>query len=298
MVLLENMYYEDAMDMIELEQYPGNVALSSTKKNPLSVNIANESGTYYMASSDLEQYMEASHEIDAVKALNSIAAANKITTENMVIVVDEACEFVIDTLDEAGIVLEKAAEADSMGLKQAMKWYSKVVSKSKTIGSNATKDMIKERIDVLNDCIKSMEKAKKEAKNGKLGGRVKYALKSIIPFNALFRLVKKQDTYAGVGVLKTGLNTVLNIISFNTGRKIVKSMEDILNTGNPAGAVNAYASASKAAPVIGALSTASSAATLGDIGIRLATYEKMLDAQIERTKEAVAFLQDKLKEMK
>ena len=31
MILLEN-YLEDTMDAVELEQYPGNVALSSTKK--------------------------------------------------------------------------------------------------------------------------------------------------------------------------------------------------------------------------------------------------------------------------
>lgn len=293
MVLLENMYYEDAMDMIELEQYPGNVALSSTKKNPLSVNIANESGTYYMASSDLEQYMEASHEIDAVKALNSIAAANKITTENMVIVVDEACEFVINTLDEAGIVLERAAEADSMGLKQAMKWYGKVISKSKRIGSNATKEMIKERIDVLNDCIKSMEKAKHDAETGKIGGRVKYALKSIIPFNALFRLVKKQDVYAGVGVLKTGLNTIINIIDFGKGVAIGAKHPYDMN-----GAMkDAIATASNKSAPEKALGKASKMAGLGDIGVRLVTYTKMLDMQIERTKEAVAFLQGKLKEM-
>lgn len=32
MILLENMYYEDAAEAIELERYRGNVALSNTKK--------------------------------------------------------------------------------------------------------------------------------------------------------------------------------------------------------------------------------------------------------------------------
>lgn len=297
MVLLENMYYEDAMDMIELEQYPGNIALSSTKKNPLSVNIANESGTYYMASSDLEQYMEAAHEIDAVKALNTIAEANKITTENMVIVVDESCDFVVETLEEAGIVLEKAAEADSMGLKQAMKWYGKVISKSKKVGADTTKQMIQDRIDVLNDCIKSMERAKRDAQNGKVGGRIKYALKSIIPFNGLFRLIKKQDAYAGIGVLKTGLNTAINIINFNKGVKAGTHMTNAMLNGDQdeAEKANKILQTSKGEKIAGKVARAASAT---DIGVRLATYTKMLDAQIARTKEAVEFLQGKLKEMK
>ena len=111
MILLEN-YLEDTMDAVELEQYPGNMALSAMKKNPLSVNIANESGTYYMASSDLEQYMEASHEIDAKKAIDAVAEAHKISTDNIVVVVDEACEFVLETLSESGVMLEKLQRLD------------------------------------------------------------------------------------------------------------------------------------------------------------------------------------------
>lgn len=52
--------------------------------------------------------MEVTHMIDAASALKQIAEANKVPMGSMVVVVDEASEFVLETLSEAGIVTERA----------------------------------------------------------------------------------------------------------------------------------------------------------------------------------------------
>lgn len=294
MILLEN-YLEDTMDAVELEQYPGNVALSAIKRNPSSVILANECGKYYVAASDVETYMEASHQIDAAKALSTIAEANGLNIADITVVVDEACEFVIETLSEAGIMLEKAAEADSMGLKQAMKWYSKFVEKSKKVDKETSKQMIQERIDVLENCIKTMEAAKKDAVAGvNKSGQIKYALKSLIPFNSIFRVIKKQDAYAAMGhfkdmamVFRIWLHSApdaYHILSRNAKSNFAKKAygfgEEIT---------------SKLDTNMSGHLTAGLAGTA--FGIRLATYDKMLDGQIARTKKAVEFLKEKLKEI-
>lgn len=297
MILLEN-YLEDTMDAVELEQYPGNMALSAMKKNPLSVVIAHENDRYFIASSDIETYMEAVHEIDVVNALNTIAEANKIYINKISVVVDEACDFVLEGLYESNIVLEKAAEADSMGLKQAMKWYGKVISKSTKVGDDTTREMIQERISVLKNCVDSMEKAKDDAQKGITKGRVKYALKGIIPFNSLFRLIKKQDVYAGIGLFKlVPLIISLTVVEKMIDReyeseektKVTDFDEDLNRTRKIA---RLYRFRNK-------LEDKGFPSVMGaDVVMRFATYTKMLDSQIGKTKEAIEFLEEKLKEKK
>lgn len=297
MILLEN-YLEDTMDAVELEQYPGNMALSAMKKNPLSVVIAHENDRYFIASSDIETYMEAVHEIDVVNALNTIAEANKIDINKISVVVDEACDFVLEGLYESNIVLEKAAEADSMGLKQAMKWYGKVISKSTKVGDDTTREMIQERISVLKNCVDSMEKAKDDAQKGITKGRVKYALKGIIPFNSLFRLIKKQDVYAGIGLFKLvpliiSLTVVEKMIDreYESEEKTkVTDFDEDLNRTHKIARLYRFRNKleNKGFPsIMGA-----------DVVMRFATYTKMLDSQIGKTKEAIEFLEEKLKEKK
>lgn len=297
MILLEN-YLEDTMDAVELEQYPGNVALSAIKRNPLSVVIAHENDRYFIASSDIETYMEAVHEIDVVNALNTIAEANKIDINKISVVVDEACDFVLEGLYESNIVLEKAAEADSMGLKQTMKWYGKVISKSTKVGDDTTREMIQERISVLKNCVDSMEKAKDDAQKGITKGRVKYALKGIIPFNSLFRLIKKQDVYAGIGLFKlVPLIISLTVVEKMIDReyeseektKVTDFDEDLNRTRKIA---RLYRFRNK-------LEDKGFPSIMGaDVVMRFATYTKMLDSQIGKTKEAIEFLEEKLKEKK
>ena len=296
MILLEN-YLEDTMDAVELEQYPGNMALSAMKKNPLSVVIAHENDRYFIASSDIETYMEAVHEIDVVNALNTIAEANKIDINKISVVVDEACDFVLEGLYESNIVLEKAAEAGSMGLKQAMKWYGKVISKSTKVGDDTTREMIQERISVLKNCVDSMEKAKDDAQKGITKGRVKYALKGIIPFNSLFRLIKKQDVYAGIGLFKLvpliiSLTVVEKMIDreYESEEKTkVTDFDEDLNRTHKIARLYRFRNKleDKGFPsIMGA-----------DVVMRFATYTKMLDSQIGKTKEAIEFLEEKLKEI-
>lgn len=327
MILLENMYYEDAAEAIELERYRGNVALSNTKKNPLSVAIANENGTYYMAASDLEQYMEANHMIDATSALKQITEANKVPMDNLIVVVDEAFAFTLETLSESGVMLERAAEADSTSLKQAMRWYKKFLRKSRVMSKDTSKQMLQERINVLKECVRTMEKAKRDAQNGKVGGRIKYALKSLIPFNSLFRLIKKQDVYAGLGLIKSIINTGFVIYTGVTAGKAVAKFsksyshdflddfedefeddfddadfefEDesaVIGESFESDLMDTYTKAQSAAKKTKLIRRVGAAAGGADIGIRLVSYTKMLDAQIERTNEAIKFLEERLSEM-
>ena len=259
--------------------------------------IAHENDRYFIASSDIETYMEAVHEIDVVNALNTIAEANKIDINKISVVVDEACDFVLEGLYESNIVLEKAAEADSMGLKQAMKWYGKVISKSTKVGDDTTREMIQERISVLKNCVDSMEKAKDDAQKGITKGRVKYALKGIIPFNSLFRLIKKQDVYAGIGLFKlVPLIISLTVVEKMIDReyeseektKVTDFDEDLNRTRKIA---RLYRFRNK-------LEDKGFPSIMGaDVVMRFATYTKMLDSQIGKTKEAIEFLKEKLKEI-
>lgn len=277
------------------------------KKNDLSVCIAKEGDTHYIAASELEQYMEAAHLIDVSAAINNIAKANNITVESVTVVLDEANVFTVESLDEAGIMTERAAEADSMSLKQAMKWYTKFVRRSRSMGKDASKAQLQERITVLKDCVQKMEAAKRAAMNGKKSDRIKYALKSLIPFNNIFRLIKKQDVYAGIGVLQTAITTGLNLLIFKDSiPRPSNHLEDYEDdwgefeddddwdefdddVNHEMAKLPTKKQYKQSAGVIGAN-------LASGVVMRYTAYIKMLDQQIKRTNEAIEFLEKMAKE--
>ena len=233
---------------------PGLKTITESKKNPNSVNIfVSEDRKYYLSTSDIEKYMEASGIIDVEEAVENIAECNNISPYSIIASYDECSEFVLSSLIESSIVLEASAEDAAMSLRQVNKWYSKVISKSKT--KTESKEEVKERITVLKSCVKEMEKQKNDVLRD--GGIIKYVLKDIIPFNGLYRLIKRQDAYAGIGLLgNIARNFIVNATKSATIAKFPVSMV-----------------------------------------IRAATYKKMLDSNIKKTNEAIEFLENKLKEM-
>ena len=295
MIILENdmdVFEESLMN----EHYAGTVALSNIKKNPLSVIVANNEGVNYIASSSIENYMEANDMIDVEEAVNYIAEANNISTNSIVVVVDEANEYTIESLDECGIMLERAAEADATNLKKAMKWYNKFVNKSK--GKANSKQELKDRINVLKHCKENMEKALRDTRNGKQGGRIKYTLKQLIPFNSIYRLIKHQDVYVGLGVLNTAINALSFVVGTVAGGKIGKSAIDAVNgkIDFDKYANDAINTVDKTIKYNNVASVASRVTGVGGLVLRATQYEKMLETQIKNTSEAIDFLEKKLKE--
>lgn len=197
MVLLESGEFIEAD-----EEFAGHVAISQSKKNPLSVLIATNENTdnVYLLASDIETYMQASHTIDPCAVLESIAEANQIDINSFVVVVDVASSFVISELTESGVVMERAAEADATTVNKVMRWYERLLrkSKQKTYSINA----VKSRITILTQCIEKMEDELRKVETGEsYGGAIAYNLKAMIPWNGLFRLIKNDDVYAGLGFL-------------------------------------------------------------------------------------------------
>lgn len=288
MIILEsngtNSLVEDAVSI-----HKGQLALSESKANPLSVLIAANEGQYYATSSDLEAYMEASHTVDPVYAIQTIAEANGIEQDDISIVVDEATAFTVHELHEAGFLLERAAEADATTLNKVQKWYMRFVSKSKDNATNAA--AIKARLTVLKQCKANMEKALAASKSGEKKGKLLYALKNFIPFNAIFRLIKNDDVYAGIGLLSgMVVGTVLNVI-FGVNKNAKAAMGSLMQ-GDVGGATDSYVKELKGAQASSTINTAHL------LTLRVATYEKMLERMIKNTSEAIDFLEEKLKEIK
>lgn len=241
-LLTESAEEESSFEESYLASRVGLKLIEEAAADPTSYNIYEKDGKYYIPATSIQRYCEATGNFDVKEAIGAFQEANNITSST--IVYDYCDEAFVEFFEEAGIVLEKAAEDDAMTLKQAMKWYGKFVTKSKT-KLEGKKD-IEERIAILEKCIKDMERAKKNTE----GEKTKYALKAMIPFNDLYRLIKRKDAYAGLGWIGGIAGSVIGI-------------------GLPV-----------------------------DIGIRYVNFEKMLDAKIEQTKEAIKFLKEKLKEYK
>ena len=113
------------------------------------------------------------------------------------------------------VILEKSVEDDAITSKaQVTKFYNKVLARSKSKAES--KEEIKERIKVLKECVSHMEYQRDHVTDE--GGIVKYILKDFIPFNRLYRLIKKQDTYAGLAILYDllvpGLGTVMRGVHY------------------------------------------------------------------------------------
>ena len=136
--------------------------------------------------------------MDVEEAVRNIAEANNIGKYDIIAVYDECNEFVYESLKDSSITLEASVEDDAMSLKKAQKWYNTFISASKSKAEN--KQEIKERIDVLKNCVSKMESQLKNEGVDPMG-RIKYALKDFIPFNNIYRLIKRQDIYAGLSML-------------------------------------------------------------------------------------------------
>lgn len=100
-------------------------------------------------------------------------------------------------LNEDAVLNEWGAEDDATNLKKIKKWYSTFISATKNTKKDDLKD-IDEKIKALEEC---REKMKKSLKEQKMSDKLSYAAKSFIPFNSLYRLIKKGDCYAGFGIL-------------------------------------------------------------------------------------------------
>ena len=96
---------------------------------------------------------------------------------------------------------EKSVEDNAVSVKDINKWYSKLISACKSKAE--TKEEIKERIKVLEECVSAMKKEYDRDLNMLYGtpGMLKYMLKEFIPFNSVYRFIKRQDKYAMIGSL-------------------------------------------------------------------------------------------------
>jgi hypothetical protein len=237
---------------VYLNKRPGLQKITEMRQDPTSISIYAEDGKNFVSSLDLERYMEATGIFDAAEAMNNITEANNISLMNTSIVYDGCSDYIKESIHESGIIMEEAVEDNAMSVKQVQKWYNKMIkcSMSKT---ESIKE-IDERIQMLEKCVSQMEGQMKN-RSYDSAGRIKYALKDMIPLNWLYRVIKRQDAYAGLGW----------VASF---------------------AGNMVAKATKL-PGLNVLGLAS-------IVVRAATYDKMLQANIDKTKNAI----EKLKEMK
>ena len=273
----ENCILEEAYS----QKRPGLVTIDEAAKEAGAYTIYQENGINYIASSDLQQYCEANNNFNIEEAVEAICKANSIS--EAVICYNGCDEYFSECIAESSVIVEKAAEDDATTLKQTMKWYDSVVAAStKKIES---KEDIQDRIKVLKKCVRSMEQAKHSG-----SARAKYALKSLIPFNDLWRLIARRDAYAGI----TGISirAISFIVSHELGKVAGKKAAEEIFKGGYEAAGKAIAGASKAGLAVDIGLTA------GQLVIRAATFNKMLDKKIEETNEAIDFLEKKLKEYK
>lgn len=211
--------------------------------------------------------------------LSRICEANSIS--EAIVVYDYCDDYFVEALSETNILVEIAAEDDAVNLKQIMKWYDRVVYCSKT--KIESKEDIQDRIKVLEKCVKNMKKCRYTGE-----GRVKYALKALIPFNDIWRLIRRRDAYAGIaGISRTGISFIVSSAINKAGVK--KAGEELFKTGLK-GAVGALKGAAVKNVIAGTIISA------GELAFRAATYNKMLDKKIKETEEAIDFLKKKLKE--
>lgn len=187
-----------------VEESTNKESLQSIKEimsNPESVNVYQNESINFVLKNDLERYMNCSGITDIEEALDNIANANSVSDD-------------IFLLDESSIILEKSVEDDAMTVKQAKTFYRKVLARSR--GKAESKEEIKARITVLKACVKDMENQQDNPMDD--GGIVKYILKDFIPFNRLYRLIKRQDAYAGLAILYDmllpGLGTVMRGVHY------------------------------------------------------------------------------------
>ena len=155
-----------------------------------------EGGNYYIEDTDLENYMIASSTIEVSEAVDAIAEANNMLSSDITVIVSENSDLLSELNSEMITVQEKSSYSDAMTPGAAMKWYRKFLASMK--GGKATPEVLDDKIKILEVCVSNMERELKKTGVEKYasGDRVKYALKAIIPFNDLARLIKNKDIFA------------------------------------------------------------------------------------------------------
>ena len=164
--------------------------------NPSTVRVASRSGEYYIEDTDLENYMMASNTIGVSEAVDAIAEANNILSSDITVIVSENSDLLSELNSEMIAVQEKSSYSDATTPGAVMKWYRKFLASMK--GGKATPEVLDDKIKILEVCVSNMERELKKTGVEKYasGDRIKYALKAIIPFNGLARLIKHRDAFA------------------------------------------------------------------------------------------------------
>lgn len=192
-----------------------------------------------------------------------------------------------DAYDE--VIMEGwGVDANSTTLKKEMKWYNKFVQQCRVNAD--TVEAIDARLDVLKECSKQMKETRHNINGKNMAERLAYGFKALIPFNNIARLIAKQDLFAGGSGLGGGL------VSFAGSTMAKKKAADAAaNAKTIADIFNAHkvaASAAKTGMVAAGVGTAI------NIGVRIGTFNQMLDRCIKNTDEAIEWLENKKKELK
>ncbi len=177
--------------------------ISGSKKNADWVRVYSENGKYYISGKELVEYMEAAEIFNFEEAVRNVEEANNVY--DCVLNLDGFDESAIDAIrEETTIVCEASPEDNATTLKKTMRWYKKFVKLSKSKAES--KKELQDRIDVLKRCVKSMKEAKKTRR-----GQVQYIMKTLIPFNSIYRLIKYQDIYAPLASLWNYISFAIKI---------------------------------------------------------------------------------------
>lgn len=184
--------------------------INSAKSNADWVRVYQENEKYYISGKELLEYMNMSNIFDIDEAVSNIEESNNIYN-NIVINLDECDEFQESFIkEESNIICEKSIEDNATTVKQQIDWYHNFLKASKSKAES--KDELKERIKLLNECL---DKMKKEISDPEklMTDTMKYGLKAFIPCNSIYRYLKRKDRTA-LNALLVGL--IGNVVSLGT----------------------------------------------------------------------------------
>lgn len=236
--------------------------ISQAMSMPDNVRVyTTEDGKSYIPGTDLEDYMFESGIFDIGEALDRIVEVNPgIYRENIIIANNGIQTDIVKEALQESIQENVILEKSVEDDAMNLKQAQKYYDECiKACKKKAdSKKQIENRIKVLEKCVKDMEEQKK--KPIKDGGMTKYQLKAIIPLNGLYRLIKDGDITAG-------LSNIASIVGFVAGFTLrIPALSGV--GGYTAGMIRAQG------------------------------YKKMLDDNIKKTEEAIAYLKGELKKMK
>ena len=200
-----------------MEQRHGLFTIANCKKNPEAVPVFEDGGNYYISSADFQRFCEACGTFNVEDAFSQICEANNINESTTAIVYDGCDPYMVDMIKESSIIYEESVEDGAMSMKKAEKWYNKFIKAS----TNTKKDNIETinaKITTLKSCVKKMEYQLDHVIEE--GGIVKYVLKDFIPFNAVYRLIKRGDIYGMIGnltnLIMPGASMVVRAVAYKS----------------------------------------------------------------------------------